>query len=717
MNDLARPARCGVNRRTFLFAGAAAGGGLLVGVGMPSRARGADRTLGVYQITAWVSISTDDVVTILCASQEMGQGIYSGLAQIFAEELRCEWSQVRVGPAPLASSFVNPLLGAQSTAGSSSVRGFFAPLLEAGAIARTMLIEAGAHALGVKADACYASGGKVIVTKTGKSIHYGSVADAASKLTPPEDAPLYSASGYVLVGQSVQRPDLPAKVNGTAVYGLDVVVPDMRYGAVLLCPTRGGTVASVGAPPSGCQIVNLGVGIAAVADPGPNNTTWTAMQAVLKTKVTWKVPASAATQTSKTILSEAEALLSSDKALTAQKIGNVRTAQAGAAKVLTLTYILPYVPHATLEPQNCTASVTETGCEIWAPTQVPASAQAVAAAITGLPDSAITVNCVQMGGGLGRRLETDYVTYAVQTSKALGVPVQVVFPREQDFTQDQYRPMAVCKVTVGLSKEGDIVSWDFINVSPSILAQRGYIKKDTLDSQATEGAIDLPYVFANFLMQWVPHTQATIPVGFWRSVGNSINCFAVECAIDEAAAAANQDALQYRQTLLAGNTRALAVLNSAADVGGWGTFQEGYARGMAYHESFGSLVATVVTITQVQNVIKLVNVACTVDCGLIVNPDTAVQQVQGAIVQGLGSALWGQMQFSKGVAQTRNFDFYRMPLMGDMPTVNVTLLQTPGAAIGGIGEVGVPCMAPAIANAWFNLTGTRLRKLPLFPTS
>jgi isoquinoline 1-oxidoreductase beta subunit len=191
----------------------------------------------------------------------------------------------------------------------------------------------------------------------------------------------------------------------------------------------------------------------------------------------------------------------------------------------------------------------------------------------------------------------------------------------------------------------------------------------------------------------------------------------VECAIDEAAAAANQDALQYRQTLLAGNTRALAVLNSAADVGGWGTFQEGYARGMAYHESFGSLVATVVTITQVQNVIKLVNVACTVDCGLIVNPDTAVQQVQGAIVQGLGSALWGQMQFSKGVAQTRNFDFYRMPLMGDMPTVNVTLLKTPGAAIGGIGEVGVPCMAPAIANAWFNLTGTRLRKLPLFPTS
>jgi isoquinoline 1-oxidoreductase beta subunit len=717
MNDMSAPTSCHFRRRTFLFTGAAACGGLLVGVGMPGRARGAMVPGATqYQITAWVSVGTDGTCTILCASQEMGQGIYSGLAQIFAEELRCEWSQVRVGPAPLASTFENPLLGAQTTAGSSSVRGFFAPLLEAGAIARTMLIEAGAAKLGADPADCIAENGRVADSKTGKTVDFGTVAEAASKLTPPDSAPLYSSKGYVLVGKSVPRPELPAKVNGTAVYGLDVVVPNMRYGAVLLSPTRGGTLATVGAAPSGCQLVHLGTGIAAVADPGPNNTTWWAMQAVKQVKVTWHIPASAATQTSKLILAAAEALLTSDKALVAEKVGNVTVAQAGAAKVLTLTYILPYVPHATLEPPNCTASVTATSCEIWAPTQAPSGAQAVAASITGLPASAITVNCVQMGGGLGRKLEQDFVTYAVTTSKALGVPVQIVFPREQDFTQDQYRPMAVCQLTIGLDKSGNIVSWKFINVSPSILFQRGYIKGGMLDSQATEGATGLPYAFPNREMLWVRHT-ATIPVGFWRSVGNSINCFACESAIDEAAAAAHADPYQYRQSLLAGNARALAVLDTAATMGGWGTGRPGIARGIAYHESFGSLVAVVVTITlnTSTNAIQLIDVACAVDCGLIVNPDTATQQIQGGIVQGLGSALWGQMEFTKGVAQTSNFDFYRMPLMADMPTIEVTLIQTAGVAIGGVGEVGVPCLAPAIANAWYALTGTRLRKLPLFP--
>ena len=699
-----------MNRRQFIFTGAAAGGGLLVGVGKPGCARAAT---GPAPITAWVSIGTDEKVTILCGSQEMGQGSFSGLAQILAEELRCNWADVVVGAAPLGTIYNNPLIGAQETAGSSSVRGYFEPLLEAGAICRTMLIEAGAKVLGVKPKDCIAQNGSVVDTASGAKVTFGTVAAAAAKLKQPSSAPLYSANGYVLVGQSVARPELPAKVTGATVYGLDVVVPGMLYGAVLLCPTRGGTVASMGAAPSGSQAVNLGGGIAAVANAGPNNTTWTAMQAAKQVKVTWTLPADAASQTSKDILAEANTLLKTGSAVVAETIGDVATAQAAAAKVLTLTYTLPYLPHATLEPPNCTASVTGTSCEIWAPTQAPGAAQAVVAAITGLPLSAITVNCMQMGGGLGRKLEQDFVAYAVMASKALGVPVQLMFPREQDFTQDQYRPMAVCRATIGLAKNGQIVSWGFRNVSPSILYQRGYITEGQLDTQASEGATALPYALPNVLVDWVQH-PATIPVGFWRSVGNSINAFAVESAIDEAALAAHTDPLAYRQTLLAGNTRALAVLNAAAALGGWGTTQPGLARGLAYFESFGTLVAVVVTISSVSGVIQLVNVACAVDCGMVINPNTAVQQIEGGIVQGFGSGLWGKMLFTKGVAQTSNFNFYKMPLMADMPTVDVTLLQTPGAPLGGLGEVGVPCMAPAIANAWAKLTGKRLRTLPLF---
>ncbi len=683
-------------------------------VGYSARAR--RPTAQAYPITAWVSIGTDEAAAILCGSQEMGQGVFSGLAQIFAEELRVDWKNVQVGPAPVAALYDNPQLGAQMTAGSSSVAGYFTPLLHAGATARQMLIEAGAKALGVSPKDCTAANGYVVVNGTSQSISFGTVAEAASKLKPPKNAVLYSKNGYTLVGQPVPRPELPAKVNGTAVYGMDVTVPNMVYGAVLLCPTRGGTVAKMGKAPYGVHAVNLGTGIAAVVSPGPDCTTWAAMQAVSKIKVKWSLPLDADLQTSSLILAEAETLLVTGPAVVAQTLGNVVAGLAGAAKILNFTYILPYLPHATLEPPNCTASVTGTSCEIWAPTQAPEAAQATAAAITGLDPSAVTVNCVQMGGGLGRKLEQDFVTYAVTAAKQLGVPVQMVFSREQDFTQDQYRPMAVCGVTIGLDASGNIAAWDFRNVSPSILYQRGLIQVGQLDDQATEGATNLPYNIPNLLVDWVQH-PATIPVGFWRSVGNSINCFAAESAIDEAAAAAKTDPLAYRQNLLAGNTRALAVLNAAATLGGWGTAQPpGTALGLAYHESFGSLVAVVVQITSSNGIIQILNIACAVDCGLVINPNTAEQQIEGGLIQGMGSTLWPQMQFKKGVAQTKNFDFYKMPLMADMPTVQVTLLQTPGAAIGGLGEVGVPCMAPAIANAWSALTGKRLRQLPLFPT-
>jgi isoquinoline 1-oxidoreductase beta subunit len=703
----------GPRRREVLIAGAALGSGLPAGFGAPATAAAATETF--YRLNAWVSIAADGTVQIPCGSQDMGQGIYSGLAQIVAEELRANWANVVVGPAPLAGGYDNPLYHAQITAGSASVRGYFNELLEGGAIARTMLIEAGAAALGVPAANCIAMGGAVVDQATGKSVTFGAVAEAASKLAVPKSAPLYSKSGYVLVGQAVARQDIQAKVTGAAVYGMDVVVPGMVFGAVKLCPTRGGTVAKVGAAPTGSQIVNLGVGIAAVVQPGPNCTTWAAIQAVTQTSVTWTVPANAAQQTTKLIVAAAESLLTTGTPIVAETAGDVATAQAGAARVLTLTYVLPYVQHATLETPNCTASVTAKSCTLWAATQDPGGAQATAAAITGLPLSAVHVNCVQMGGGLGRKLEQDFVAYAVMASKAVGRPVQMVFSREQDFSQDQYRPMAVCRVTIGLDKHGNIVSWAYRNVSPSILGQRNLISAGQLDSQASEGSTALPYALANRQIDWVAH-PATIPVGFWRSVGNSINCFAVESAIDEAALAAGVDPLAYRQRLMAGNTRALAVLEAVSELSGWTTPPiEGTARGLAFNESFGTLVALVVQITEVAGVIQLQNAACVVDCGLLVNPGTAEQQVQGGMVQGFSAALWGQMLFKNGVAQTLNFDFARFMRLADMPSVQVQFIQTPGVAMGGVGEVGVPCVAPAVANAWARLTRVRLRSLPLFP--
>ncbi len=697
----------------MLFAGAAACGGLLVGVRAPALARTRAVPNG---LTAWVSVGTDGTVTILCGAQEMGQGIYSGLAQIVAEELRVDWASVVVAPAPLATTYDNPFYKMQITAGSASVRGYFPALLEAGAIARQMLIEAGAAALGVPASACIATNGTVLSQSSGKSVTFGAVAAAATLLTPPKSAPLYSKGGYVLVGQPLKRPDIPAKVRGTTVYGLDVVVPGMLYGAVRLCPTRGGTVAKMGHAPAGTQIVNLGVGIAAVVASGANATTWAAIQATLNTSVTWALPANAALQTTKTILAEAQSLLTTGTPIVAESAGNPATAQAGAASVLMLTYTLPYLPHATMEPPNCTASVTSTACEIWAPTQNPAGAQELAASITGLPASAVTVHCMQMGGGLGRKLEQDFVSYAVTTSKAVGRPVQLVFPREQDFGQDQYRPMAVCRVTVGLGATGGIASWAYRNVSPSILGQRG-APAGTLDGQATEGSTSLAYNLPNRQIDWVAH-PSTIPVGFWRSVGNSINVFAVESAIDEAALVSKTDPLAYRQALLAGNTRALAVLNAAAALAGWSKKPAaGHARGIAFHQSFGSLIALVVEVTQNQAGIQILNIACAVDCGMLINPDTAEQQVQGGIVQGLSAALWGQMQFKNGVAQSTNFNTVRLAKMADMPAIQVAFLQTPGVPLGGVGEVGVPCVAPALANAWAALTKHRLRSLPLFPSA
>ncbi len=710
MNDVTPNA--GLSRRGFVSTTAAIGGGLMVGVGVPAIGRAA---ITSKTVTAWVSIASDETVTILVGSQDMGQGVLSSLAQIVAEELRIDWTHVKSQHAPPNAIYDNPIYGSQLTAGSGSVRGYFQGLLQAGATAREMLIAAGAAVLKVAATDCVGQNGFVVSKSLGTSISYGKVAAAAAKLTPPANPPLYSANGYTLVGQSVKRPDIPSKVNGSAIFGIDVRVPGMRYGAVKLCPVNGGTVKTMGAAPAGVTYINVGTGIVAVLDARPGANTFSAFTAANAAKVTWNLPAGSASQNSTTILAQGRALLTSGSAIVAETAGNVAKAQGSAAKVVDATYTLPYLAHATMEPLNCTASVTSTGCEIWAPTQAPGTCQLTASAITGFAPASIIVHPVLLGGGLGRKFEQDYIAYAVAASKAVGAPVKVTWQREQDFAHDQYRPLGVCRVTGGLDASGNLISWAYRNVSPGILFQRGWVPDGVLDSQASEGATDITYSIPNRQVDWVRH-PAAIPVGFWRSVGNSINAFAKESAIDELALAAGIDPLVFRQKLLAGNARSLNVLNTAAALGNWNAaLPAGHARGIAYHESFGSLVAVVVELMLSGKGVKIINVAAAVDCGLVVNPDTGAQQVEGAIVHGMSAALWGKMSFAQGVSQVVNFDQYPMTRMGNMPTVQVSLIQTPGAALGGLGEVGVPCVAPAIANAYARLTGTRLRDLPLFP--
>lgn len=708
---LARPT---LSRRQFIASSAAAGGGLLLAFGLPltSRLAKAAGTAVSSTVNTWIQIGSDESITVLVGATDMGQGVLSGLAQIVAEELMVDWSKVAAVEAPANPAYGNPLFGGfQFTGGSTSVRGYYQPLRVAGAAARDMLIAAAANAWGVAPSQCSAANGIVTRTGTTQTLSYGALAPLAALLPVPANPALTDPANFRLIGKPVPRLDLPAKVDGSAVYGIDVHVPGMTYATVVHCPSLGGTCTTLPPTPSGATaLVNLGNAVAVVA-----NSTWAAFQAAeqLNGNIAWNIPASAASISSAAIFTQAQQLMQSGSALVAEAQGDVEAALAASAKVLDLSYDLPYVAHATMEVMNCTASVTASACEIWAPTQGQTSAVYTAAAITGLSPAAIQVHTTFLGGGLGRKIEMDFIAQAIQVSKAIGKPVKLTWRREEDFAHDQYRPMALVRVRAGLDASGNVTAWAFRNVSPSILGQRGYIGPNDVDSQAIEGADGLAYAFATRRLDWVPH-PAAVPVGFWRSVGNSINAFAAESAIDELALAAGVDPLAYRRRLLASDTRSLAVLNAAAALAGWDTAPPaGHARGIAFWASFGSVVCQVAEVSgTTPQTLRVNRVVCVIDCGSVVNPDSVVAQMQGGIVHGMTAALWGKVTFANGVASARNFDNYRMMRMRDMPQVDVQIIAS-GAALGGVGEAGVPPIAPAIANAYARLTGQRLRTLPL----
>jgi isoquinoline 1-oxidoreductase subunit beta len=715
MTDSTSPSVTALDRRQFLKVT----GGFLLGFTLEG---GTNRALADTVLpatgTAYLRIGADESITILVGGGEMGQGIYTGLSMAAAEELMVKWEKVKVEPLTAISSWLS--------AGSGGIRSRLPTFLKAGAQAREMLLDAAAQTWGVARTLCQAVDGTVRNTATNEVLTYGQLAPLAATLPVPANPPLTPAASYRIIGTPAARPDLPGKTNGTAKYGLDAVVPGMAFAIIKHCPTMGGTLATTpSVPPNASAVVPLDNAFALVSWlPGAN--TWALMEAAKEISGNiWSNPPNAALLDSTVFKSQAMSLLGRGAPFIAEQKGDVNAAFASAAQTLEFTYTLPYLPHACMEVLNCTvrltpATGTPTACEIWAPTQAPNSVLATVSTVTGLPKSAITVYPMFMGGGLGRKFEQDYITQAIRTAMAIGRPVKLTWPRAEDMTRDQFRPMAVTRVRVALDAAKNITAWSNRHVSPSISQQRRTTPLTSADGNATEGATALPYGFGSRLVDYVIH-PSPIPVGYWRSVGYSINCFAVESAIDEVALAIGADPLAFRQQLIGASTdplaaRTLAVLNAAAALAGWGTAPPaGRARGIAVGSCFGTIVAQVAEISApVAGNFILHKVACAVDCGTAVNPNSVEAQMQGGIFHGLSAAKWGELKWTAGKSSVTNFNKYRMTRLSEAPVITVQIVNS-GAPMSGCGEPGVPPIAPAVANAYAKLTGQRIRNLPFFP--
>lgn len=737
-----------IDRRDFLVRAAS---GLSLAFLLPeipglSRLQAAGAT--TTPVTAWLTIGTDESITLTIGAAEMGQGSFSGLAQIMAEDLMVGFGRIttRQGSPTLATPA--PIGAAINTVGSSVTRNNFWKLRDAAAAAREMLVQAAINSIGLGTRSDYqVNDGVVIHVPTGLQRTYGQVAAAAALLPVPVSAPLVPDSAFRLIGKTQRRADIPSKVDGSAKFGLDVQLPNMVYGIVRHAPAFGGSLASTPATPSNMIAVvpvrvktGLGRGLEAVNNVnavvvvGPN--TWDTWQAAKKLSITWNQPANAAALNSTQFQNDGTALSLQAYPYVAggqNPPGTLytvegdataaRNAIAGGTTVLESVYTLPYVPHACMEVLNCTVDyVAGVKCDVYAPTQSAKNALSLAMTLTGLTEDKVRIITTYLGGGLGRKAELDFISQAIQTGMALGRPVKVMWPREEDFTHDQYRPMAVIRARAALSSTGGIASWAYRNVSPSILAQRGVVLGPTGDSQGYEGSNNLPYSIGARVTEYVTH-PAPIPVGFWRSVGASLNTFAVESMIDELAVAANRDPYQFRRSLLT-DARWLAVLDAAAALAGWNTpVPTGSARGIAIGAAFNSIVAQVVEISAATSTsVRINRVSVALDAYLVVNPGQVEAQLTGGVVHAINATLYGKMNFVGGVAQGRNFNANRMIRLGEMPDVKVTMIPNPTASdrtkpLGGVGELGVPTFAPALASAYFRLTGQRIRSLPFFPTA
>jgi isoquinoline 1-oxidoreductase beta subunit len=721
-----------VSRRAFLKAAAAVGAGLAVPVVLPGCAGSEQppKSDAPFAPNAWVRVKSDGSVTVVLDRSEMGQGVATGLPMLVAEELDADWASVKVEQAPANAVYFNPAFeGNQVTGGSTSMRSAWKPLREAGAKARSMLVTAASKQWGVPPESCRTENGVVVHGESGRKLTYGELADAAGKLPVPDKVALKDVKDFKLIGKSVPRVDTPDKVAGIAQFGFDVRMDGLLTATVVRCPVFGGKVAGFDASKTkgvaGVKhVVQIDSGVAVLAD-----SYWAAAKGREALVVTWDEGPS------KGLTSEALRAqfrdLAKGKAAQARIAGNVDTALADARPV-EAEYDLPFLAHATMEPQNCTADVRADRCVIWAPTQFQAGdpmfagggARGVAMQITGLPREKVEVHTTQLGGGFGRRLEADFVVEAVQLSKAVGAPVKVVWTREDDMQHDVYRPMSYHKLSAGLNAAGDPVAWRHRIVAPSIISRfiPGWLPqfvvhmlppmKGGIDEGSVEGAHDHPYAIQNQLVEWVK-ADTPVPIGFWRSVGFSFNSFVVESFVDELAHAAKQDPFEFRRRLLAASPRHKAVLELVAEKAGWGRpLPPGRSHGIAVARSFRTYVAEVAEVSVVQGQVKVHRVVCAVDCGLVVNPGIVEAQMQSAINFGLSAALHGEITLLGGRVVQSNFHDYPVLRMQEAPAIEVYIVPSSESPTG-VGEPGLPPLAPAVANAVFAATGKRIRTLPV----
>ena len=710
------PSASGLSRRAFLQAGAAAGGGLMLSLHLPFANSGAEAAgEDGFAPNAFIRIDGDGRIVLTMPYVEMGQGTYTSIPMLIAEELEVDLNQVRLEHAPPnAKLYGNPLLGGeQATGNSNAIRAAWQPLRQAGAIARAMLVSAAAKRWNVDPASCRAQSGEVQHAPTGRRIKFGELTADAARMPVPESVALKRPEDFKLIGTPAKRLDTPAKVNGTAVYGIDVRPPGVKIATLAQSPVFGGRVkrvddAAAKAVKGVRQIVRLDDAVAVVADH-----MGAAKKGLAALVIEWDDGPHAKLGTQD--IADALEKATLNAGAVAQNIGDVANAMASAVTRVEATYQVPFLAHATMEPMNCTVHVRNDGCEVWVGSQVMARAQAAAAEVAGLPLDKVVVHNHLIGGGFGRRLETDGVARAVEIAKQVDGPVKVVWTREEDIQHDMYRPAWFDRLSAGLNAKGMPVAWDHRFAGSSVIARWAPpLFNNGLDRDTTDGAIDLTYALPSMHVEYVRVEPPGIPTAFWRSVGPSHNVFVTESFIDELAAAAKQDPVAYRLALLDKTPRAKAVLALAAEKAGWGQpMSERVGRGVSLQHVFATYMAQVAEVEVGKNgAVRVRRVVCAVDCGAVVNPDTVRAQIQSAIVFGVTAALYGEITLKDGRVEQTNFDTYQMLRMNEAPVVEVHIVQS-SEAPGGMGEAGTSAIVPAVTNAIFAATGKRLRKLPI----
>jgi isoquinoline 1-oxidoreductase beta subunit len=706
-----------VSRRTLLTAGLA--GGFLLAFHLPLRAlapnepvQPPDATEGKFAPNAFIRIDQAGHTTLVMPQVEMGQGVYTAIAMILAEELDADFPHVTLEHAPPNDKlYGNPVFGLQVTGNSNSIRAWWTQLRKGGAGARAMLVQAAAQQWQVDPASCTAANGEVIHKESGRRLSYGELAQAAGSQTPPQDVALKDPNDFVLIGKPLKRLDTPNKANGKAVYGIDAILPGMKFATVAACPVFGGKVGKVDDSaakkiPGVQKIVVLDDMVAVVGDH-----MWAAKKGLDALVIDWNEGPNAHIS-SKDIWQDLRAASEKDGAV-AKSEGDIAKGLATGDR-LDASYELPFLAHAPMEPVNATVHVTPSSCEIWTGTQIMTRVQSEAAKAAGLPVEKVTVNNHLLGGGFGRKLEPDMVVAAVRVAKQVDGPVKVVWTREEDIQHDVYRPVYRDTISATLS-DGKIVGWRYKVSGSAVIArwlppafQKG------IDIDAVDSAVDAPYDIPNFHVEYVRAEPPAVPTGFWRGVGPNNNVFAIESFMDELARKAGKDPIDFRRGMLGKNPRLLAALNLVAEKSGWGQpLPARVGRGVSVQPSFGSFIATVVEAeVDEQGEVHLHRISSAVDTGIAVNPDTIMAQLEGGLIFGLTAALYGEITIDKGRVQQSNFHDYRMLRIDQVPKIEVHVIKS-GEAPGGIGETGVTAGPPALRNAIYAATGVALRRLPI----